>query len=57
MFISHDLAVVHEVADRVAVLRAGELVEQGRPRQVFGDPRHPYTRALLDSVPRVPART
>jgi peptide/nickel transport system ATP-binding protein len=55
VFISHDLAVVDQVSDRVAVLRAGELLEQGRPRQVFGDPRHPYTRALLDSVPRVPS--
>jgi putative spermidine/putrescine transport system ATP-binding protein len=55
VFISHDLAVVDQVSDRVAVLRAGELLEQGRPRQVFGEPRHPYTRALLDSVPRVPS--
>jgi peptide/nickel transport system ATP-binding protein len=55
VFISHDLAVVDQVSDRVAVLRAGELLEQGRPQDVFGHPHHPYTRALLDAVPRVPA--
>jgi peptide/nickel transport system ATP-binding protein len=38
------------------VLKAGEMLEQGRPQQVFGEPSHPYTRALLDAVPRVPAR-
>ena len=56
VFISHDLAVVDQVADRVAVLKAGEMLELGRPQQVFGEPSHPYTRALLDAVPRVPAR-
>lgn len=51
VFISHDLAVVHAVADRVAVLRAGALVETGPVRQVFGRPRHDYTRRLVDAVP------
>ncbi len=51
LFISHDLAVVHEVADRVAVLRNGELVEIGTTATVFGSPRDEYTRALIDAVP------
>ncbi len=51
LFISHDLAVVHQVADRVAVLRRGEVVETGFTATVFGKPRNEYTRGLLDAVP------
>ncbi|GAA4363162.1 ABC transporter ATP-binding protein [Nocardioides caricicola] len=51
VFISHDLAVVNKVADQVAVLRAGKVVESGPAARVFGDPAHEYTRRLLDAVP------
>ncbi|MFE3836107.1 ABC transporter ATP-binding protein [Pseudogemmobacter sonorensis] len=51
VLITHDLGVVSRIADRVAVIYAGQVVESGTARQIFGDPRHPYTRALLASMP------
>jgi oligopeptide/dipeptide ABC transporter ATP-binding protein len=51
LFISHDLAVVSRVADRIAVMYAGNLVELGSKREIFQAPAHPYTRGLLSAVP------
>ena len=51
IFITHSLGVVSEIADRVAVMYAGQVVEQGSVAEVFGRPLHPYTRALLEAVP------
>jgi peptide/nickel transport system ATP-binding protein len=51
LFITHDLAVVRHLADRVAVMYLGRIVEQGTVGEVFSEPRHPYTRALLEAHP------
>ena len=56
IFITHDLGVVANMADRVAVMYAGQIVEQGTAEEVFFDPRHPYTWALLSSIPDVDSK-
>jgi peptide/nickel transport system ATP-binding protein len=53
LYVSHSLGVVAELCDRVAVLYAGELVEDASTRELFDRPRHPYTQGLFDSVPRL----
>jgi peptide/nickel transport system ATP-binding protein len=55
LFITHNLGVVEFIADHVAVMQAGRIVEQGPCGAVLGQPQHPYTRALLAAVPRMPA--
>ncbi|MFA5485773.1 MAG: oligopeptide/dipeptide ABC transporter ATP-binding protein [Bacilli bacterium] len=56
IFITHDLGVVANMADRVAVMYAGKIVEYGLVNELFYDPRHPYTWALLSSIPDVDSR-
>ncbi|MEN3794555.1 ABC transporter ATP-binding protein [Fulvimarina sp. MAC3] len=52
LFISHDMAVVENVSDRIAVMYLGQIVEMGTRDQIFGDPQHPYTKRLIAAVPR-----
>uniref|UniRef100_C5CZ03 ABC transporter related n=1 Tax=Variovorax paradoxus (strain S110) TaxID=543728 RepID=C5CZ03_VARPS len=55
LLISHDLAVVNHLCDEVCVVWKGKIVEQGPPGELFRNAQHPYTRTLLDAVPRTPA--
>ena len=53
LFITHDLGIVAQMADRVAIMYSGRIVESGPVREIFRHPAHPYTRALLEAVPRL----
>lgn len=53
IFITHDFGIVAKMCDRVAVMYAGKIVEQGDVRQIFNNPQHPYTEALINSVPKM----
>jgi oligopeptide/dipeptide ABC transporter ATP-binding protein len=53
IWITHDLGVIAGIADRVMVMYAGQVVEEGPVKEIFGDPQHPYTQALLKTVPAV----
>jgi len=53
IFITHDFGIVAKMCDRVAVMYAGKIVEQGDVRTIFNDPKHPYTEALINSVPKM----
>jgi oligopeptide/dipeptide ABC transporter ATP-binding protein len=53
IFVTHNLGIVAKMCDKVAVMYAGRIVEQQSVRGLFYDPRHPYTRALLDSIPKL----
>ncbi len=53
IFISHDLSVIAEMADKVAIMYAGQVVEYGPADRIFTNPYHPYTRALLEAIPRL----
>jgi glutathione transport system ATP-binding protein len=55
MFITHDMGVVAEIADRVVVMYKGQKVEEGTTEQIFASPQHPYTKSLLSAVPRLGA--
>lgn len=55
LFITHDMGVVAQIADRIAVMRYGEIVESGTAQAIFAHPQHPYTQALLSAVPRLGA--
>lgn len=52
LFIAHDLGVIQHISDRVAVMYLGQIIEQGPTKEIFRNPSHPYTEALIDSIPR-----
>ncbi len=57
LFISHDLSVIKYISDRIAIMYLGEIVEIGKTEEIFNTPKHPYTKALLNSVPELNIET
>ena len=57
LFITHNLSVVEYLADEVAVMYLGRIVERGTTEEIFDQPKHPYTRALLSAVPKIDPET
>ncbi len=57
LFISHDLSVIKYISDRIAIMYLGEIVEIGKTEEIFNTPKHPYTKALLNSVPKLNIET
>ena len=53
LFISHDLAVVKQICDRIAVMYLGEIVEENNTSEIFENPQHPYTKSLISAVPKI----
>jgi oligopeptide/dipeptide ABC transporter ATP-binding protein len=53
IFISHDLSVIEHICDRTAIMYLGQLAELGETGEIFDNPRHPYTKALLSAIPKV----
>ena len=53
LFISHDMNVIAQISDRIAVMYAGQIVEAGPPKEILDKPRHPYTKALLNCSPQI----
>ena len=57
MLITHDLAILSEIADKIGIMYGGQMVEFGSSEQIYKDPKHPYTKALLESIPRLRGST
>ncbi|MFQ5941467.1 MAG: ABC transporter ATP-binding protein, partial [Nitrososphaerales archaeon] len=53
MLITHDLAIISEIADRIGIMYAGQIIEFGSSEQIYNEPKHPYTQALITAIPRL----